>query len=224
MYWCTGIKGLACRLAKAKAGSGNELQYSRCYGRPRLVKASLANVQSASNCKLALKSCNLIRKGTTLILKIIRLYVQLSAVPVLSVVKFQSPTSIVRFKACDRDLEEQNEAEEDEFIFDHHVDDLFIPAPYIISVSFSKYCSYGMRQSVTGGHQVRTTLRSTCYGYSGLLDMNPNNYTKPNQASQRNLLSHKAKLEAVHSSKYMESAITQGVSDKILLRGGVEVE
>ncbi|KAI7944752.1 hypothetical protein MJO28_010447 [Puccinia striiformis f. sp. tritici] len=149
---------------------------------------------------------------------------QLSAVPVLSVVEFQSPTSIVRFKACDRDLEEQNEAEEDEFIFDHHVDDLFIPAPYIISVSFSKYCSYGMRQSVTGGHQVRTTLRSTCYGYSGLLDMNPNNYTKPNQASQRNLLSHKAKLEAVHSSKYMESPITQGVSDKILLRGGVEVE
>ncbi|POW16488.1 hypothetical protein PSTT_01346 [Puccinia striiformis] len=33
MYWCTSIKGLACRLAKAKAGSGNEPQYSRCYGR-----------------------------------------------------------------------------------------------------------------------------------------------------------------------------------------------
>ncbi|KAI7944751.1 hypothetical protein MJO28_010446 [Puccinia striiformis f. sp. tritici] len=97
MYWCTGIKGLACRLAKAKAGSGNEPQYMDnrvpeepssqltrrplslqvavfplpTSIRPRLVKASLADVQSASNSKPALKSCNLIRKGTTLILKII---------------------------------------------------------------------------------------------------------------------------------------------------------
>ncbi|KAI7960159.1 hypothetical protein MJO29_005227 [Puccinia striiformis f. sp. tritici] len=149
-----------------------------------------------------------------------------------SVSPSRSPTSIVRFEARDEDLKEENEAEEDEFIFDHHIDDLFNPAPYITSVSFSKYRSHGMRRSVAEGHQVRFVtperlcrlLRSTRSRYSGLPDMDPNDYTETNPAYERNLLLRKGKLEAVGFSEYMDSAITKGVLDEILLRGGVEVE
>ncbi|KAI9622353.1 hypothetical protein KEM48_007242 [Puccinia striiformis f. sp. tritici PST-130] len=139
-----------------------------------------------------------------------------------SVSPSRSPTSIVRFEARDEDLKEENEAEEDEFIFDHHIDDLFNPAPYITSVSFSTYRSHGMRRSVAEGHQVRFVtperlcrlLRSTRSRYSGLPDMDPNDYTETNPAYERNLLLRKGKLEAVGFSEYMTARLQKAYSTK----------
>ncbi|KAA1084117.1 hypothetical protein PGT21_017968 [Puccinia graminis f. sp. tritici] len=143
-----------------------------------------------------------------------------------------SPTSLVTLGKRDEDLKEEDETEDDEYIFDHHIDDLFNPAPYITSVSFSKYRSHGMRRSVAEGHQIRFVtperlcrlLRSTRSRYSGLPEKNHDEITGSNRASEGHLLLRKGKLEAVGFSEYMDSAITKGVLDEILLRGGVEVE
>ncbi|KNE93592.1 hypothetical protein PSTG_13041 [Puccinia striiformis f. sp. tritici PST-78] len=201
MYWCTGIKGLACRLAKAKAGSGNEPQYSRCYGR---LPFSLSQPRSD-------RALSKLLWPTFILRAVMSIDAQLSAVPVLSVVELLAVTVPgPHAHLCNSQSISHINREIQSILF-----------LKVLLLWDETKCDWRSPSPVCHS---RTTLRSTCYGYSGLLDMNPNNYTKPNQASQRNLLSHKAKLEAVHSSKYMESPITQGVSDKILLRGGVEVE
>ncbi|OAV96018.1 hypothetical protein PTTG_02307 [Puccinia triticina 1-1 BBBD Race 1] len=150
-----------------------------------------------------------------------------------SVSPLASPTSIARFGKRAEDLKEEDETEDDEYIFDHHIDDLFNPAPYITSVSFSKYRSHGMRRSVAEGQQIRFVtperlcrlLRSTRSRYSGLSNNKNHDQTaERNQASESHLILRKGKLEAVGFSEYMDSAITKGVLDEILLRGGVEVE
>ncbi|PLW18772.1 hypothetical protein PCANC_10920 [Puccinia coronata f. sp. avenae] len=134
---------------------------------------------------------------------------------------------------CDEELKEEAETDEDEFIFDHDIDDLFNPAPYITSVSFSTYRSHGMRRSVAEGQQIRFVtperlgrlLKSTRSRYSGLQNKHQDATTTTTTTSnEANLLLRKGKLEAVGFSEYMDSAITKGVLDEILLRGGVEVE
>jgi len=143
------------------------------------------------------------------------------------------PTSpLVGIEKREQDLKEEAENDEDEFIFDHHIDDLFNPAPYITSVSFSNYRSHGMRRSVAEGQHIRFVtperlcrlLRSTRSRYSGLHDSDLDESTTSDAARENNLLLRKGKLEAVGFSEYMDSAITKVVLDEILLRGGVEAE
>ncbi|CAH7687477.1 hypothetical protein PPACK8108_LOCUS22265 [Phakopsora pachyrhizi] len=129
------------------------------------------------------------------------------------------------------DLDE--EAEEEEFIFDQQIDDIFNPAPYITSISFSKYRSHGMRRSIGEGHQARFVtperlnrlLKSTRSRYSGLTDVDlmEAGEGRRNEWSPHVLI-RRGKLEAVGFSEYMDSAISKEVLDEILLRGGVEVE
>ncbi|KNZ62689.1 hypothetical protein VP01_1236g5 [Puccinia sorghi] len=139
---------------------------------------------------------------------------------------------LVGIEKRDQELKADAENDEDEFIFDYHIDDLFNPAPYITSVSFSNYRSHGMRRSVAEGQQIRFVtperlcrlLRSTRSRYSGLHDNDLDESTTFDAACENNLLLRKGKLEAVGFSEYMDSAITKVVLDEILLRGGVEAE
>lgn len=130
------------------------------------------------------------------------------------------------------DPAEEEDQDDDEFIFDHRINDLFNPAPYITSISFSKYRSHGMRRSVAEGQQARFVtserllrlLKSTRSQYSGSLDQELNGSSESGSSHETSVLLRKGKLQAVGFSEYMDSAISKAVLDEILLRGGVELE
>ncbi|EGG11054.1 uncharacterized protein MELLADRAFT_115385 [Melampsora larici-populina 98AG31] len=124
----------------------------------------------------------------------------------------------------------ENENDDEEFIFDHQLDDLFNPAPYISSISFSKFRSHGMRRSIGEGHQIRFVtperllrlIKSTRSRYTSLSDSDSE--THSDESSSSSTMIRKGHLNAVGFSEYMDSAISKPVLDEILLRGGVEVE
>ncbi|KAH9809662.1 hypothetical protein DFH28DRAFT_933576 [Melampsora americana] len=128
------------------------------------------------------------------------------------------------------EAENGNENDEDEFIFDHQLDNIFNPAPYISSISFSKFRSHGMRRSIGEGHQIRFVtperllrlIKSTRSRYTTLSDSDLE--CQSDEFSTSTFMIRKGHLTAVGFSEYMDSAISKSVLDEMLLRGGVEVE
>lgn len=124
------------------------------------------------------------------------------------------------------------QTDQDEFIFDPHLDDIYNPAPYITTISFSKFRSHGMRRSIGEGHQVRFVtperllrlLKSTRSRYASTSSGDSSDALHDLDHQPPEIVFRKGHLEAVGFSEYMDSAISKAVLDEIFLRGGVEVE
>ncbi|KAG0140902.1 hypothetical protein CROQUDRAFT_99478 [Cronartium quercuum f. sp. fusiforme G11] len=102
----------------------------------------------------------------------------------------------------------------EEFIFDHQIDDILNPGPYITSLSFSKFRSHGMRRSIGESQQIRFVTDER------LLRLLKSTRSRYENAE----IIRKGNLKSVGFSEYMDSAISKEVLDEMFLRGGVEVQ